>query len=471
MKIVIVDYQNRDFVYCDEETEYLQNVKKAIQLIQNQNNSRDSKRKYKKRYSISLLTLASFLKKQNIDVGYVILPDDEDMFRDYIKDAEFVYFWAMTDYYQDIENLIKFVKSKYNVSTILGGYHVLSLSDSILNQLPELDYIHLGNSEHSVLKLVLHEELDMIAGIAYRKSNLIIKNNDCSYEDNDEIVELDYSFLHGDKRLYRYALQTTSSCPFRCHYCIFGYFNGKVRYKNITSLKNELIQIRAIVGNKLDMHILDNIITYDLNIIEQLTRVIHELGMEINFSADIRAEYLLDINRIKVMSKLGIKQLFIGFEDAEEICRNAATRTTDEAMLVNGLKFLKENSNIIAECYWMMGMPGTKIDSFNKNIKFAVKLIETGLIESICTDTIYIPLPGTPMFDNAFEYGIEIVETNWRLFKRSNYMPVFSLSTITRDELRDGLVRFDKAIIDAQLKILGMTTDEILNIYYEWLNT
>ena len=116
----------------------------------------------------------------------------------------------------------------------------------------------------------------------------------------------------------------------------------------------------------------------------------------------------------------------------------------------------------------MMGLPGTTSKSFDKNINVAVRLIEEGLIESICTDTIYVPRPGSPMFDHAEDFGIRIVDWNWRHYQRSNYMPVYELSTISRQEIRDGLVRFDRAVIDAQLKMLGMSEAYVYDEYQKW---
>lgn len=469
MKILFIDYQEKGFVYCDDETEYLQNVKKAIQFMQNIKQNRDIERKYKKRYSMVILTLASYLKRNGMDVCYLSMPQDEELFREMIKGVDVVYFWSDTAMYPKIAAMIKEVKENYHVITILGGYHALGLPDMILRELSEVDYVSIGESERSLLHLLEGRELKKIQGIAYRDGDRIVIQRNPEQLEDDQIPEPDYSILHGDRRKYRFALQSTRSCPHRCRYCVYGYYGGKVRIKSIESLRKELIQIKKICGVKLEMHMLDNVIAYDVDSIKQLTNLLNELDMEINFSGDIRAEYLQDIERIEAMERLGVKQLFLGFEDAEDVCRQNAARFVDEEMLLKGLKMLKQHSCIIAECYWMMGMPGTTVESFDKNINLAVRLIEERLIESICTDTIYVPSPGTPMFDYAEDFGIHIVETDWRFYQRSNYMPVFSLDTITRQEVRDGLVRFDRSVIDAQLKILGVSEEYVLKVYMDWL--
>lgn len=468
MKVVLIDYQTRNFYYCDEETHYLQNVKKAIQFQQNRLEHRDISRKYRKKYLMVLLTMATYLKNNGVESSYLSMPQDAALFEETIREADYVYFWAKTAAYPKVAQIIRQVKQQYGVTTILGGYHAMGLPSEILAELPELDYICIGESERTLLRLVRGEQLSEIRGIAYRQDGAVIVHSIPEQVEPSELLEPDYSLLNGDKRNYRYAIQTTRSCPYRCKYCLYGYYGGTVRNRSMDSLRRELLQIKNICGPKLDMHILDNIVGYDVEHLQRFSALVHSLGMEIGFSGDIRAEYILDPSRIDALEKMGVKQLFLGFEDADAFCRENAGRYMDEDTLLAALRNLKQFSNIKANCYWMMGLPGTNEQTFEKNINFATKLIENGLVESICTDTIYVPRPGSPMFDHAESFGIQIVDRDWSHYQRSNYMPVYELQTITRKGIRDGLVNFDRAIIDAQLKVLGLTEEYVYKKYASW---
>ena len=468
MKVVLIDYQTRDFYYCDEETRYLQNVKKAIQFQQNRLRSRDIQRKYRKKFLMPLLTMATYLKQNGMDAAYLSIPQDEDLFEETVKDADYIYLWAKTAAYQKVSEIIKHIKDKYGVITLLGGYHAMGMPEKVLEELPELDYVCIGESERTLLRLMQGESLNSIHGIAYRKNGKIIIHGQPEQVEPSELLEPDYSILHGDKRNYRYAIQTTRSCPYRCKYCLYGYYGGTVRNRSMESLKREILQIRSICGPKLDMHILDNIIGYNHEHLREFGDLIHSLGMEIGFSADIRAEFLTTPEQVEVLKNLGVQQLFFGFEDADASCRELAGRYMDEETLMKALRNLKNHSDIKANCYWMMGLPGTTSESFDKNISVAVQLIEEGLIESVCTDTIYVPRPGSPMFDHAEDFGIRIVDREWRHYQRSNYIPVYEIDSISRQGIRDGLVMFDRAVIDAQLKILGMTEAYVYEEYKKW---
>lgn len=468
MKVVLIDYQTRDFYYCDEETRYLQNVKKAIQFQQNKLEKRDIKRKYRKKFLMPLLTMATYIKQNGMVAEYLSMPQDENLFEETVKGADCVYLWTKTAGYPKVAEIIKQIKNSYGVMTVLGGYHAMGLPERILQELPELDYVCIGESERTLLRLMQGEPLYSIRGIAYRKDGKIIVHNQPEQVEPSELLEPDYSILHGDKRNYRYAIQTTRSCPYRCKYCLYGYYGGTVRNRSMESLKKELLQIKEICGPKLDMHILDNIIGYNMGHLQKFSALVHSLGMEIGFSGDIRAEFLTTPEQVKVLKDLGVRQLFFGFEDADAFCREHAGRYMDEETLLTALYNLKNHSDIKANCYWMMGLPGTTPESFDKNIRVAVRLIEEGLVESICTDTIYVPRPGSPMFDHAEDFGIRIVDRDWRHYQRSNYMPVYELDTISRQDIRDGLVKFDQAIINIQLKVLSMTEEYVYEEYKKW---
>ena len=174
MNVALIDYETRNFYYCDNETRYLQNVKKAIQFQQNKLKNRDIQRKYRKKYLMPLLTMATYLKRNGINVSYLSLPQDEDLFEETVRAADFVYLWAKTAAYPNVSEIIRRIKINYGVTTILGGYHAMGLPKEVLEDLPELDYACVGESERTLLQLVQGKSLDSIHGIAYRRNGTII---------------------------------------------------------------------------------------------------------------------------------------------------------------------------------------------------------------------------------------------------------------------------------------------------------
>lgn len=464
--ILLVDYQTTAHYMLTDETRLLQLQKKALNYIQNKRKNRDFFRKTRKNYTNFLLQLGTWLKQHDIGVFYTNVPDDQALYEKNAQTADIVLFWVTTPLYPYILDMVNILKSKYPQKiVIMAGYHASGIPREILSVQKSIDYILIGEMEQSLLQLCNGVHPVKIPGVAGRYENKIFVNNKPILLKNNELPDPDYSLLHGNLQNYKYYLQMTRSCPFRCNYCVYGHFWGKVRYRSLESMKKELIALRKIKGATFEMHFFDNIVALDKKRLKALSNLIDELKMKISFSADIRAEYLQDVETVKLLERLGVKQLFFGFEDITPACREVANRTLDEKILLRSLRLVKENSTISSVCYWMMGLPGTTYNSFKENIKFVKWLIKEELIESICPDTIFVPLPGTPFYNNAESFGIKDLEKDWRKYQRSNYYPVYSLSTISKKEIFEGLVMFDKAVIQAESEILSISVDEAVKEY------
>ena len=469
-RILLVDYQSTKHYLLSEEEKKVQRLKKSIIFLQNRQDGLDTSRKTKKNYTHLLLSLGKYLKDNKHYVFYVSLPDDMQLYKKMLSETDFVLFWATTPIFETVKNYLIAAKKEYpNIITIMAGYHVSGLPKYTLENIKEIDYISIGESEYAVNLLLNGEKKERIPGIAYRKGSKVAINSKTRLLTGDEIPAPDYSLLNGDKRKYRYYLQISRSCTYRCKYCVYGYFGKEVRSRSSASVRQELIVLREILGNSFEMHILDNVISYDLKIIQELRKIINELDLKLSFSADIRPE-LITVEVLEELVKLNVRQLFIGFEDANNNCRKNAGRFMTNETLIKALLLMKKYPSIKPNCYWMLGLPGTTCETIRQNIYFVKDLLERKLIVNICPDTIFVPLPGTPFFNESEKYGISNLDKKWENYRRSNYWPVFDLETISREELHYGLLDFDKAIIATQLKCLGLSETEALDEYFSYNN-
>ena len=465
-KVLLVDYQTTAHYLVPEKTKILQLQKKALNYVQNKRQHRDAARKTRKNYSNSLLQLGTWLKQHDIAVGYVNIPGDQELYIRECESTDIILFWTTTPSYPYISELVRKIKNRFPEKIIiLAGYHASGIPRNVLQELQEADYILIGEMEQSLLQFCEGAHPRNIPGIAGRSDGCIYVNEEPLLLSGDEIPDPDYSLLHGNLKNYRYYLQMTRSCPFRCRYCVYGYFWRKVRYRSLDSMKKELLSLREIMGNSFEMHFFDNIVCLDKKRLRALANLIKSLDMNISFSADVRAEFLQDVDTVRLLEYFGVRQLFFGFEDITPECRRIANRALDEETLISSLKVVKNNSSISSNCYWMMGLPGTTVDSFKENIQFVSRLLEEQLIESVCPDTIFVPLPGTPLFNEADKYGITNLKKDWTKYQRSNYHPVFELSTISGEEMFRGLIMFDKAVIQKESEILRISVDEAVQMY------
>lgn len=466
--ILLVDYQSTSYYRVDPRTQQNYQAKKAIQFIQNSMKERDVQRKARKSYTNTLLFIGAYLKKFNYAVEYISMPDEDPLFQDKVKKSEIVYFTAVTPVMPFVESLINSVKQvNPSAITILGGVHASALPEETLNEVPLLDYISIGESEGALLEFIRGKHVESIAGWAYRKHGTVFINKELQQLRPEEIPAPDYSLLNGDLKKYRYNIQFTRGCPYRCKYCVNGYFWKTVRHRTEKSIREELLQLKEILGTSFEIHIVDNIVCLDLQYIRNIAKIVNDLNMHISFTADIRAEHVKDVEAIQAMEELGIVKVFMGFEDSSyEIRYNAGRKTTTEEM-VYVLQLLRDKSKIAVDCYWMLGLPGTTAETIRHNAEFVARLIQEELIEFICPDIIFVPLPGTPMFHDAKKFGIHIKTTDWHNYQRSSYKAVYELENLGIEAFYRALIEFDRVIIDAALEKLQLSEVEAVEAYFK----
>lgn len=469
-RLLLLDYQSSAINKLYGEAKTIQQIKKSIIFVQNLKNGRDVARKARKNYSNTLLSIGGYLKKHGVEIYYLSIPDEAGFLEKMVCWADAVFCWCTTPTFPFVKKMICQARDfKPSLITILGGYHASGIPAKTLEELPQLDLVSIGESEKALLLLCEGIPISQIGGLAYRDGTKVVVNRNNELLEPDEISAPDYSLLNGDRTKYRYYLQTMYSCPYHCKYCVYSSFWGKVRFRSDTSIRDELLQLKTIMGDSFDMHVLDTIVNFNMQNVRRLTKIIQELGMSISFSADIRPEFINAVS-LKELEKMGVKQLFVGFEDANQKCRENAGRFTSNELFVNALFTIKEYSSIVADCYWMLGLPGTTNQTIEENTAFASSLIKEKLIESLCPDTVFVPLPGTPFYNQASEYGIFDLEKDWSLYRRSNYNPVYRMNTISKKDFIRGVFGFDKAIIEEQLKVLNLDEKEVVSLYFDETN-
>ncbi len=464
-RLLLLDYQSAEINKLDDGVKPIQIVKKSIIYIQNIQQGRDVARKVRKNYSNVLLSIGSYLKKRGIDVRYLSLPDESLSLKEMIIWADAIFCWCTTPVFPFFKDIICQVKRiKQSLITILGGYHASGIPIKTLNEIPQLDFVTIGESEKALMNLCDGLAAKQIKGIAYRDGAITKVNRNNELLDGNEIAAPDYSLLNGDKTKYRYYLQTMYSCPFHCKYCVYSYFWGEVRFRSDDSIREELQQLKTIKGSSFDMHLLDTIVNYSAPNVKRLISILRELNLSISFSADIRPEFI-NKDSLKDLELMGVKQLFIGFEDANQVIRGKSGRFMSNDSFIKALYTIKDNTTIVSNCYWMLGMPGTTKQSLTENKEFVSQLLKERLVDSLCPDTIFVPLPGTPFYNQASKYGIYDLAKDWLLYRRSNYIPVYRLDSITKEDFVNGILDFDRTVIKEQLNVLGMDKEEVVNRY------
>jgi len=471
-KVLLVDCPVAPKLLYDDRTKEIMYVKKAIEFYLDFRGGRNMlERKIKKSYTLGLLTIGAYLKEHGIEVEYISFPFDYGRFEDLLKNKDYALFTAMTPIYPYVRPLIQKAK-EFNpgITTIFGGYHATALPAQILVEEPALDYVIVGEGEKPTLNLILSSgESDDLPGVISRSN--MSKNRFKKFDllTADEIPNADYSLLPGDKFEYRFNIQNTRGCPERCLYCQNGFFWKKVRTRPIDKIVKELLEIQSIFQPNFELHITDNIFTLDRKFLNDFKNAYYDNGVKLNFSCDIKAEYI-DEEVVKLMDVINVKKAWMGFEDSSDLILVDSGRKNSFENNTKALKIIKEHSDIKVQGYWMLGLPGTTAESIQYNIDCIKYLLDEGLLEGISSDSLFVPLPGTPMYDMATLYGIKILDNDWLNYHRSQFFPVFETEQLSRTDLRDLLIYFEEEVITLQLKKYNMSRKDIIAHYESLLS-
>lgn len=357
----------------------------------------------------------------------------------------------------DLAKMIK--KHSPNVKIITGGIHATTYPNEILSNLPEFDYVVLGEGERQLIEIVNRLEksdlgnLEDIAGFAFRDEKGKVKINTkqelVDYENLpmpawDQLdfseYEIDLSNYYNPKKHNIKNVVSVFSergCPFKCTFCDLYMIQGrKLRRLHPASFVGKL---EYLVNEKNQRYFTiqdDNFIVDNRHVINICNEIVRR-GLDIQF--DIAGGYVNSYNDdvVVALAEAGMVSTILNIEHGNEYMRNEIIKKaiTHEKIFHVVESIRKHNVQIGTN--WIMGFPEETNDTLQDTYN---------MIEQIKPDRaavgVLTPYPSTPIFEQCFRDDL------------------FVDKTIKRDQFWNNSFRphQDKPII----KPYNMTTDELL---------
>jgi len=206
--------------------------------------------------SKGLLSIHSFLKKNDIDSIFIDLSGTKKELWTMIPDSDIYGITAVSCQIDYVEKLIKFLKFRNEkCDIIIGGPHAIALPEDCLLK-RGADLVCLGEGEKALLNY-LKSGCDLKSkGFAFKERDWsIIYNNPIEIDHN---IEQFYPLRYQDIGIYRYlnpevfqyanktvddiqlTITFSRGCYGTCKFCMSGNKKGKVRYRNIDNMINEI---------------------------------------------------------------------------------------------------------------------------------------------------------------------------------------------------------------------------------------
>jgi len=363
--------------------------------------------------------LSRAVKDAGHDMRAICLPDPRWLakIREYQPD---VITWSlMTGNHRQIFDVNRFLKSKFEFFSLMGGPHVTFVPESARE--PGVDALCLGEGEGAIVDLLnaleRKEDWRGIDNLAYVDADGELRKNRLRplVRDLDALGIPDRSVIYDAQPLYRNSprkvVVTQRGCPMLCTFCFHHAWKNKVykvknseyvRKRSVSHVIAEVQDIRARYGLEF-VHFLDDIFNIKGDwLAEFCERWPREVGLpfDVILMANLTKE-----DHIAQLAKAGCVYARIAFEAANDHMRNAVyKKNTERGQLTDAAGWIKKHGIRLGSLNMLGGPGGTLEDDFDT---IALN-IECEVDHPLCS--IVQPYPELELNDITRNMGIAVAE-------------------------------------------------------------
>lgn len=325
------------------------------------------------------MTLASFLKKNGVDVNLIIPNSCKDLFRGIDRfNPKLVAFSCSSPDMPWVRRTVKALKKHSNLPVVLGGSHPSIYPDVIKE--PNIDYICLGEGEYPLLELIKRIEnkksTKVIKNIWAKSEGKIYKNPLRSLVKNlDSLPKPDRSIYDKYPGICGSSIGTFMigrGCPFNCSYCANSSLKSLyplrdfVRYKSPEYVIEEVESLNKIYNFK-TIYFHDSVFPYDKKWLDKFLPL-YKTRIGLPFTINARPETI----NFEILCKLkmsGCMGVSLGIETGDEnIRRHVLNKHISNMQLIKSAREIRK-AGLKLLTYNMLGLPKTKLKDSIKTVK------------------------------------------------------------------------------------------------------
>ncbi len=310
-------------------------------------------------------------------------------------------------------------KCDEQVPIVMGGPHVSFEIEGSFRDLPALDFIGIGEGEHTVVELAraLEGRMDLrdVRGLALRdrRSGSVLRTPPRPLEDDlDELPPPARDLVP----LARYlafdshaSVVTSRGCPYECIFCSAPAWTGrKVRYRNPSRCVDEIEELSELGFREITIE--DDLFTlyrkHFLAVCGELIR--RDTG--IRWNAFSRVDTITP-EVVEIMARAGCQAICFGVESGNQEVLDIVKKKSDLAKVREAMRMTR-SVGITALASFIIGLPGETEETLRKTVEFAESLQQE--FGSLYGFHVLSPFPGTEVRERAEHYGLEILSNDWR---------------------------------------------------------
>ena len=368
-------------------------------------------------FPISALTLADCLMKDDVKVtildGRVHEDDYEDILEELKEELLFVGISALTGQVSQGVPIAESVRSIMpEVPIVWGGWHATIFHESTIAS-DLVDVVARGEGEDTIRELAKafqgRMQFGEIKGITYLEDDLVMVNPDRPIAAEFEEEVLPYDLVdpqHYEVVNNQLSMITSRGCPHDCTYCsIRTYYERRWYGNEATKVVNVIEQLR-------DKFQVTHFVFQDSNFFADPRRarsiceelIERDLGVTWQASGHINPLAVFFRNGGEILEQAGCVRLAMGVESGSQRMLDEMKKGLKVETLMEVAAYL-DKTEIQLSCNFMMGLPGETEPDLLETFRVVRKLHEIHP-EMGTVVYMYMPVPGSPMYDAELEAGL-----------------------------------------------------------------
>jgi anaerobic magnesium-protoporphyrin IX monomethyl ester cyclase len=307
-------------------------------------------------------------------------------------------------------------------------------------QIPEVDYIVLGEGEQNFAQLVnaieAGTDIGSIGGVGYRTHGDVKITPALPLNPDLDALPFPARHLIPQERYYTVlakktpitTMMTSRGCPYQCIFCDRPHLGKQFRYRSAQSVVDEM-QLCEEMGIG-EIFIYDDTFTVNRQRVLDICRMIRERGLSIGW--DIRAHInTMNDEVLDALAASNCLRIHYGVESGNEeimkVIRKGLNLDKTKEMFT---KTRQRGMDTLG--YFMIGNPDETREQAMETIDFACNLDANFIHLSVAT-----PFPATDLYRLGFERGLFTTD-HWREFAKnptSDFIPELWEENMSREEL------------------------------------
>jgi len=375
---------------------------------------------------LGLMYIASYLIKKHYIVSFIDLAVESMTMEYFTKELEIINpkIVGISTYFESwtaMKSLIKVIKDHNKDIVIVGGGICANFCENrMLNELG-FDFLSLGEGEYSFEALcsaILNNgSIYNVEGISFLNDNGdVLKKDVVRITKLDALPFPDRSILNLDKYVYPFTISTARGCPGRCVFCSSHAFWGeKVYFRKVENIIEEIRELNSQY-NAVEFFVVDDTFTINPERTKKFCNLLTKLDTKFIWGCESRAD-VVDIDLLRSMYDAGCRKIQFGLESADDDILESINKKIKFNHVENAVRLASEIGFDINVSVIIGHANDTK-----KTIEYTIEKsymlrdkYKANVLYSINT-----PFPGTDLYENAREMGIEILTDNFDFYSTDN---------------------------------------------------